>query len=103
MELAYGLRTAAKHGDYFKGVDGSCYHIQQLAEEIIEVPMPQSLEMAAKVGWYLGNQHLAVEVRADKIILEYVHTLAKSLDRIGIPYQVTQGVFLCGMHSSHTH
>ena len=66
------------------------------------IPLPKKAEMAAKVGWYLGNQHLPVEIREDEIILERLDTLAASLNRIGIPYTLRMDVFRCKMHS-HQH
>ena len=103
LEVIYQLSVASKHGQLLHGSDGSCYKVVQKEEMVIAIPMPQSLEMAAKIGWYLGNQHLGIEVRPTEILLENVHTLASSLERIGIPFERREDVFLCALHSSHSH
>ena len=103
LELVYASSAATKHLGLWLGSDGHCYQVRQGEEEVVTIPMPSSHGMAAKLGWYLGNQHLAVEVREKEIVLESVHTLTRSLDRIGIPYQIKNEVFLCALHSSHTH
>ena len=81
---------------------GRIFLIAQEPEDVLVIPLPNKTEMAAKIGWYLGNQHLPVEIRETEIILEHLATLAASLDRIGIPYTLRTDVFRCKMHS-HQH
>ena len=102
-EIAFQLNQAAKHHDLLAGADGHCYKLAQSPESVIEIPMPNDQAMATKLGWYLGNQHLGIEVREKSILLEDIHTLRRSLDKIGIPYQQKTDVFLCSLHSSHSH
>ena len=101
-ELAVDLDGPVSDQSFLKTVDGSIYQIAQIAEDVLVISLPKTTEMAAKLGWYLGNQHLPVEVRSDAIILEKLDTLAASLDRIGIPYTLKHDVFRCKMHS-HQH
>lgn len=101
-ELAVDLDASVSDGTLLKTAAGEVYQIEQIAEDVMVIPLPNSAEMAAKLGWYLGNQHLPVEVRTDEIILEKMATLAASLDRIGIPYTSRHDVFHCKMHS-HQH
>ena len=102
-ELAVDLDAPTADGTILESADGRQFLIEQEAEEVLAIPLPATPELAAKVGWYLGNQHLPVEVREDEIILENLQTLADSLDRIGIPYTTRDDVFRCALHSSHTH
>ena len=53
-----------------------------MAEEVVSISMPEDPSMAAKIGWYLGNRHLPIEVREKEILLESFPTLTDSLDRI---------------------
>ncbi len=101
-DLAINLDRPVGDGAYLDGGESGVFKVQQLDEEVLVIPLPKSTELAAKVGWYLGNQHLPVEVREQEILLENVKTLAASLDRIGIPYTIRRDVFRCKMHS-HTH
>ena len=101
-ELAVNLESAVPDGTLLDARNGRIFLITQLPEDVLAIPLPKKAEMAAKVGWYLGNQHLPVEIREDEIILENLKTLAASLDRIGIPYTLRKDVFHCKMHS-HQH
>ena len=100
-ELAVNLDAPVAVGTVLESVDGRQFLIHQEPEEVLSIPLPKKTEMAAKVGWYLGNQHLPVEIREDEILLEKVKTLADSLDRIGIPYTLRTDVFTPAIHSNH--
>ncbi len=101
-ELAVNLESPVSHHSLLRSENGTLYRIQQIKEDILIISLPQTTQLAAQVGWYLGNQHLPVEVRPDAIILEKLDTLAASLDRIGIPYSFDHDIFLCKIHS-HQH
>lgn len=100
-ELAVNLDKPVPVGTVLESADGRRFLVYQNPEEVLSIPLPKKTEMAAKVGWYLGNQHLQVEIRADEILLEKVKTLADSLDRIGIPYTLRTDVFNPALHSNH--
>lgn len=100
--VAVALEKAAANGNILLG-GGRAFRIEQLEEEVVAISMPNDPSMAAKVGWYLGNRHLPIEVRATEILLEQFPTLTDSLDRIGIAYQVRTDVLNCRPHSEHTH
>lgn len=102
IELAVDLDQAVSDGTFLKTDENKVYQIKQRSEDVLVITLPDSVEIAAKLGWYLGNQHLPVEVRTDAIILEKLDTLAASLDRIGIPYTFKHDLFRCKMHS-HQH
>jgi len=101
-ELAVDLEAPVSDGTILKATTGELFRLKQLAEDVLIIALPKTTEMAAQIGWYLGNQHLPVEVRSDALILEKLDTLAASLDRIGIPYTFKHDVFHCKMHS-HQH
>ena len=101
-ELAVALVSPAKNGQCLVGKNGERFVIEQTSEMLVSIPLPQSTKMAAQVGWYLGNQHLPVEVREGEILLEELETLKASLTRIGIPFKTREDVFNCKMHS-HRH
>ncbi|MEM7384079.1 MAG: hypothetical protein AAF514_03965 [Verrucomicrobiota bacterium] len=102
-ELAVALDVPVSDGAYLGSSEGQVFRVEQTREELLVVPLPDTTEMAAKIGWYLGNQHLPVEIREEEILLEKLHTLAASLDRIGIPYDFREDIFRCKIHSSHQH
>jgi urease accessory protein UreE len=100
--VAVALEKSATNGDILLGGDRS-FRIAQMAEEVVAIVMPKERSMAAKIGWYLGNRHLPIEVREEEILLELFPTLTDSLDRIGISYQIRNDVLNCRPHSEHTH
>ena len=100
--VAVALDKAAQNQDVLLGGDRS-FRIAQMAEEVVSITMPKDSSMAAKIGWYLGNRHLPIEVREKEILLESFPTLTDSLDRIGIGYSLREDVLNCRPHSEHTH
>jgi len=84
--------------------DHACYRVVQLPEEVVAIPLPANAEMAAKIGWYLGNRHIPIEVRETEIVMEIFPTLTESLTRIGVAHEVRQDVLRCRPHSTdHRH
>jgi urease accessory protein UreE len=102
-EIAVDLEAPARNGEILLGDEG-CFRIEQTAEEVIAIAMPSKPDLAAKIGWYLGNRHIPIEVRPDEILLENFPTLVDSLARIGIAYIVREDVLNCRPHSEdHRH
>lgn len=100
--VAVALEKAARDGEILLG-GGRAFRITQMREKVVALTMPAEQSMAAKIGWYLGNRHLPIEVREEEILLELFPTLTDSLDRIGIAYEVREDVLNCRPHSEHTH
>jgi len=102
-EVAVSLDEATQDGVCLYG-DHACYRVVQLPEEVVAIPLPANAEMAAKIGWYLGNRHIPIEVRETEIVMEIFPTLTESLTRIGIAHEVRQDVLRCRPHSTdHRH
>ncbi len=101
--VAVDLAGPAGHGDLLSG-GGRTFLVLQLPEEVVGIPLPESGDLAAKIGWYLGNRHIPIEVRDGELVMEMFPTLTDSLERIGIPYQVRNDVLNCNPHSvGHRH
>ena len=100
--VAVALEKAARNGEVLLG-GGRSFRIAQMPEKVVAIMMPDEAAMTAKIGWYLGNRHLPIEVREEEILLELFPNLTDSLDRIGISYEVREDVLNCGPHSEHTH
>lgn len=100
--MAVALEKAAQNGNVLLG-GGRSFRIAQMPEEVVAITMPEEQSMAAKIGWYLGNRHLPIEVREKEILLESFPTLTDSLERIGIGYTMREDVLNCRPHSEHTH
>lgn len=100
--VAVALEKAAQNGDILLG-EGRAFRIAQMTEEVVAIAIPEDASMAAKIGWYLGNRHLPIEVREKEILLQLFPTLTDSLERIGILYSVREDVLNCRPQSEHTH
>ena len=84
--------------------DGRRFVLRQSPEDVVVIPLPETPSMAAKIGWYLGNRHIPIEVREDEMLVEMFPTLTDSLDRIGIGYTLRSDVLRVRAHNSaHRH
>jgi urease accessory protein len=86
-------------GDVLVGEDGSLIRVEALAQPILVVTAPAggdatSASLAlAKAAYHLGNRHVPLEVRADRLVLEPDHVLAEMLVRLGLEIATTSGAF----------
>jgi len=86
-------------GDVLVGEDGSLIRVEALAQPILVVTAPAGGDAAsaslalAKAAYHLGNRHVPLEVRADRLVLEPDHVLAELLARMGLDVATTSGAF----------
>jgi urease accessory protein len=86
-------------GDVLVGEDGSLIRVEALAQPILVVTAPTGAAAAsgslalAKAAYHLGNRHVPLEVRADRLVLEPDHVLAALLVRMGLDVATTSGAF----------
>jgi len=86
-------------GDVLVGEDGSLVRVEALAQPILVVTAPasgdaESASLAlAKAAYHLGNRHVPLEVRADRLVLEPDHVLAELLARMGLEVATTSSAF----------
>jgi len=89
----------ARGGDVLVGEDGSLIRVDALAQPILVVSPAASLDPAsaalalAKAAYHLGNRHVPLEVRADRLVLEPDHVLAEMLARMGLQVATASGAF----------
>jgi urease accessory protein len=103
-DIAVDLATPCRDGDIVLVEDDRHYRIAQVPETVIEIPLPESAEAGAKLGWFLGNQHLQVDIASSGILLADDPQLVAKLDRAGIHYNRKDAVFSPDPHSkSHHH
>jgi urease accessory protein len=86
-------------GDVLVGEDGSLIRVEALAQPILVVTAPASGDgpgatlALAKAAYHLGNRHVPLEVRVDRLVLEPDHVLAGMLARMGLDVAATSGAF----------
>jgi urease accessory protein len=82
-------------GDVLVAEDGSLIAVKAAAQAILVVTVaahgaPLDLLRAA---YHLGNRHVPLEVRGDRLQLEPDHVLAELLHRMGLQVEATHGPF----------
>lgn len=86
-------------GDVLVGEDGSLIRVEAMAQPVLVVSARASSDPAgaslalAKAAYHLGNRHVALEVRGDRLVLEPDHVLAEMLARMGLEVATTSGPF----------
>ncbi len=86
-------------GDVLVAEDGSLIAVEALAQPLLVVTAaasatPASAALAiAKAAYHLGNRHVPLEVRADRLVLEPDHVLAALLVRMGLGVAASVGPF----------
>src|SRR5271155_1851356 len=58
-EFGFDLNEPINHGAHFFSLAETSYVIEQMPEEVLEIPVA-TLEQAARVAWSLGNLHFGV-------------------------------------------
>ena len=73
------------HGAHFFAVGETYYVIEQLPEEVLEIPVTTP-EQAARVAWSLGNLHFGVQVLAGAVRVAEDPAVLQLLAREGIAF-----------------
>lgn len=103
-DIAVDLENPCSHGDLLWTTELKAYFVDQAFEQVVEIPMPADPGLAATLGWFLGNQHLPVEIMHEGIRLEASSHLMSLLERSHIDFSVREAVFSPAAHSaSHSH
>jgi urease accessory protein len=102
-EVGFDLETPLLHGSRFRIGPAKIYQLEQMPEEVLEVPV-QTLEEAARIAWSLGNLHFGVQVLSDTVRVTEDPAVLQLLQREGIAFRRVQCVFLpLGAGASHHH
>jgi urease accessory protein len=104
-EFGFDLDDTLTDGTPFH-VDGGIYYVlEQLPEEVIEIPVT-TIKEAACIAWSLGNLHFGVEVRPDAVRVSPDPAVLQFLERERIIFRKLNAVFLplsAGAHDHHGH
>ena len=89
--------TIVRGGDVLVAEDGSLVVVEALVQPVLVATAAKASQTAtldlARAAYHLGNRHVALEVRADRLVLEPDHVLAELLRRIGLDVVATSGAF----------
>jgi urease accessory protein len=82
-------------GDVLVGEDGSLIAVKAAAQAILVVTTAAGGEPLdlLRAAYHLGNRHVPLEVRADRLQLEPDHVLAELLRRMGLQVDAANGPF----------
>jgi urease accessory protein len=89
--------TIVRGGDVLVAEDGSLVVVEARAQPVLVVTAATTsgapaLDLA-RAAYHLGNRHVPLEVRADRVVLEPDHVLAELLQRMGLDVVETSGAF----------
>ncbi len=102
-DLAVDLEQPCRHGELVLVRDQRAYRVRQGPEQLIRIPLPDEREDAARLGWFLGNQHLPVEVVAGHLQVAFDKRLHERLSALGVRPEVVEAVFNPDPHSAVPH
>lgn len=104
LDLAVDLEQPCAHGAVLWETTEALYTVEQTPEPVLELPIPTEPAEAAFLGWFLGNQHLPVEITEESLRLAATPHLAARLEREGIAFEHAEAVFAPPAHSvGHAH
>jgi urease accessory protein len=72
--------------------DGRIVEVLAAPERLLVVRALTAQDLA-RAAYHLGNRHVPLEVRADRLVLEPDHVLAALLVRMGLQVEATSGPF----------
>lgn len=104
-EFGFDLEEPINHGAHFFAVGDNYYVIDQLPEEVLEIPVTTP-EQAARVGWSLGNLHFGAQVVDGAVRVPEDPAVLQLLRREGIAFSRVTCVFQplsAGAHHHHDH
>jgi len=89
--------TIVRGGDVLVAEDGSLVVVEARAQPVLVVTAATTsgapaLDLA-RAAYHLGNRHVPLEVRADRVVLEPDHVLAELLQRMGLDVVETSAAF----------
>ncbi len=101
--------TPLRGGDVLVAEDGSLVRVAASPQPVLLVQSPGSDALdLLRAAYHLGNRHVQLEVRADRLQLEPDHVLAEMLRRMGLdvsevlaPFEPEAGAYAA--HSGHAH
>lgn len=106
-EFGFEVETPLRHGDTVWMGDTERYVIRQAPEPVLEIPLGVKPDVAAVIGWAVGNLHFAIEAQATRLLAPDDSGLRQALDRLGIRYHKIVEVFqphrLAGNLAGHGH
>jgi urease accessory protein UreE len=102
-DIAVELDKPCSHGDAVCETDRKRYIIDQLPEAVITVKIPDDSEQSAVLGWFIGNQHIPLEVKNNTIRIADEATVRQLLDRNHIHYHCEESIFCPNPHSKGAH
>jgi urease accessory protein len=92
-DFGFEVAVPLRHGEAVWSSETARYVIRQTAEPLLEISIDVAPEEAAVIGWAVGNMHFVIEAQEKRILAPDDSGLRQALDRIGVGYRVTSGVF----------
>jgi urease accessory protein len=92
-EFGFDLDEPLTHGTTFFAEEDRCYVLEQTPEEVLEIPVA-TVELAARIGWSLGNLHFGVQVLPEAVRVTDDPAVLQFLQREDVAFRRVKVVFL---------
>jgi urease accessory protein UreE len=100
--FGFDLDAPLGHGIHFHTEGATRYVLEQLPEEVLEIPVT-TLEAAARVAWNLGNLHFGAQVLPGSLRVMEDPAVIQFLSRESLPFQRVSCIFLPLSAGAHHH
>lgn len=102
-EFGFDLEYPLSDGDIFHTTESAAYVIAQKAETVLEVSLQENPEMAARLGWVIGNLHFQLQTIPGFVRVADDPALRQLFARERVEYVEREAVFrpVGGGHHHH--
>ncbi|MGA3006411.1 MAG: urease accessory protein UreE [Opitutaceae bacterium] len=91
--FGFELEAPLRHGDTVWASSEARYVIRQEPELVLEIPLDPKPEVAAMIGWAVGNLHFDIETQTARLLAPNDPALRRALDRFDISYNEVVEIF----------
>lgn len=102
VEFGFDLAHPLESGDVFHQGEFGTYAIEQKAEAVLELPLGQTLESAARLGWLFGNLHFPIQITEQTVRLADDPAIRQVCEREALSYTLREEVFV-PLRAGHAH
>lgn len=99
-EFGFELSQPLRHRDVVLVTENSRYVVRQVPENVLEVSLEVTPELAAAAGWIAGNLHCPVEIQAGRLLAPDEKGLRQAWERANIIFREACEVFQPSGHTA---
>ena len=105
LDLPHAIRL--RHGDAIQTTEGKLIRVEARPEPLAEIHAHSDADLV-RIAWHLGNRHLPVQLRGDRILIRQDHVIEAMIDQLGghidhieAPFDPEAGAYAGGHQHAH--